>query len=365
MAKVSVVVPIYNAEKYLKQCLDSVVNQTLKDIEIILINDGSTDGSEEICKHYLSDQRVKYYSKVNAGAVMARRDGISYAQGEFIGFVDADDYVTTDMCEKMYQAGVTADADICVCDYEIIFDNANKETYTDLLRGGLFDRQQIREEVLSKFLGHIDGCGNIAKFDWAIIRRFFKRDFLVKNGLLFDETLSNSEDCLFAYLATHMASSMVYLKDEKLYINIRNAKSMTRRYLSNYWQQRCRIIDVLEEIISANTSAWQTEFFPLFVMRCVRPSFTNIAYGFGKVSPFKSIREFSAIVKDARVRKMCATMHTEGLSDEWVKLFNWCRGKRYFTLYFYFMDVQHHNKLCHFIRRVQKAVERRLIQRKK
>ena len=153
---------------------------------------------------------------------------------------------------------------------------------------------------------------------------------------------------------------MVYLKGQQLYITIRNAQSITRRYLEDYWQQRCRIIEELKEVIDATVPAWETESFSLFVMRCVRPSFTNIAYGFGKVSPFKSLNEFRTIVCDSRVRQMCIAMDGSGLNDEWNKLFHWCKSKQWITLYLYYMDVQHGSKICHCIRRVQKAIVRRL-----
>ncbi len=355
--RVSIIVPAYNAEATIARCIDSILSQTLSELELIVIDDGSTDRTGEICAAY-QDERLAYHRKENGGVSTARNMGIRLASGDYIGFVDADDYITPDMCEKMYRACTAKDADIGVCDYEIVFSDTKKETYTDLLRGGFFDKQQIQDEVLSKFLGHIDGKGSIAKLDWAIIRRFFKRDFLNQKGLLFDETLSNSEDCLFAYLATQLAEHMVYLKDERLYINIRNAQSLTRRYLSDYWQQRCRIMDELVGVIGA--SVWETASFPLFVMRCVRPSFTNIAYGFGKVSMLHSLMEFRTIVNDPRVRKMCEVLDPAGLNDEWTKLFGWCRHKRFITLYLYYMDVQQHNKLCHFIRKVQKALERHL-----
>lgn len=357
--RISLIVPVYNGEKTIARCIDSILGQSMANLELIVIDDGSTDGTGDICRSY-DDARLVYRRKENGGVSTARNLGISMARGQYVGFVDADDYITPEMCEKMYLAGVESNADICVCDYEIIFSETKKETYTDLLRGGLFDKQQIQQEVLSKFLGHVDANGNIAKFDWAIIRRFFRKDFLTQNGLLFDETLSNSEDCLFAYLATNWADSMVYLKDQCLYINIRNAQSMTRRYLEDYWQQRCRIIDELKEIIDRNTPAWETESFLLFVMRCVRPSFINIAYGFSKVSPIHSLQEFRTIVRDPRVRKMCTVLDPEAFNDEWKKLFNWCKNRRWITLYLYYMDVQHGSKICHNIRRVQKAVERRL-----
>ena len=357
--KVSIIVPVYNGEKTVARCIDSILRQTLIDIELIVIDDGSVDRTGEICTAY-QDNRLHYLRKENGGPSSARNMGIALAQGEYIGFVDADDFIVPDMCEKMYVAAKQATADICVCDYEIVFDSGKKENYTDLLRAGQFDKQQIRDEVLSKFLGHVDPNGNIAKLDWAIIRRFFKREFLMANGILFDDTLSNSEDCLFAYKATYLASTMVYLKNQSLYINIRNAQSITRRYLPNYWQQRCQLMDKLTAVIDQTQPAWKTESFPLFVMRCIRPSFTNIGYGFDQNSMFYSLKEFRTIVRDPRVRKMCEVINSDGFNEEWSKLYNWCKHKRYFTLYLYYMDTMQHNKLCRFIRRVQKSLERRL-----
>lgn len=357
--KVSIIVPAYNAEATIEKCIDSILSQTLWELELIVIDDGSTDRTGELCAAY-QDERLVYHRKENGGVSTARNMGIQLAKGDYIGFVDADDYIVPDMCEKMYGACTATNSDIGVCDYEIVFSDSKKETYTDLLRGGFFGKEQIRDEVLSGFLGHVDEKGSIAKFDWAIIRRFFKREFLYQNGLLFDETLSNSEDCLFAYMATHLAERMVYLKDERLYINIRNAQSLTRRYLPDYWQQRCRIMDALETVISQTRSAWEMVSYPLFVMRCIRPSFTNIAYGFTQNSILHSLMEFRTIVRDPRVRKMCKILDPNGFNDEWTKLFRWCRDRRWVTLYLYHMDVVQHNKLCHGIRKLQKKAERAL-----
>ncbi len=362
--KVSIIVPAYNAEATIARCIDSILAQTLSDFELIIIDDGSNDRTEEICTSYCDD-RIRYFKKENGGVSTARNMGISVANGEYVGFVDADDYVSTDICEKMYNACIKCNADIGVCDYEIVFDSGKITSYSDVIREGVFAKKQILEEVLPVFLGHVDDEGNVAKIDWAIIRRFFRKDFLDRIGLRFDETLQNSEDCLFSYIATYNADCMVYLKNEKLYINARNSQSLTRRYLPDYWEQRCRLMRVLSDVIERFCSPWETETFPLFIMRSIRPSFTNIAYGFGKVSIFHSVRDFKAIVKDPLVRKMCEVLNPAGLNEEWRKLFEWCMHKRYFTLYFYYMDVTQHNKLCHFIRRVQKAVERRVSHPKK
>ena len=101
MVKVSVVIPVYNVEDYLRDCLDSIVNQTLKDIEIICINDGSTDNSLEILEHYKSkDERIKVISQENGGISAARNKGIDLASGDYISFIDSDDYIDNNFYEK-------------------------------------------------------------------------------------------------------------------------------------------------------------------------------------------------------------------------------------------------------------------------
>lgn len=106
MPKVSVIVPVYNVEPYLRQCLDSIVSQTLKDIEIILIDDGSTDGSGEICDEYKrEDHRIRVIHKVNEGLSAARNDGIDASTAPYIMFVDGDDWVEPEFCETPCRVG--------------------------------------------------------------------------------------------------------------------------------------------------------------------------------------------------------------------------------------------------------------------
>ena len=122
--KVSVIVPVYNVEKYIDKCINSLVNQTLKDIEIIIVNDGSPDNSEEIIKKYLKKyQNIKYLKKKNGGMSSARNYGLKYASGEYIGFVDSDDYVSFDMYEKMYNKAKNDDLDMVVCDINYVYPN--------------------------------------------------------------------------------------------------------------------------------------------------------------------------------------------------------------------------------------------------
>lgn len=114
--KISVVVPVYNVEAYLEKCIDSILNQTFRDIEVILVNDGSTDRSGYICDEYAKiDKRIKVIHKINEGVSSARNQGISIAKGDYIGFIDSDDIVANNMYETLYSLCITNDADISSC----------------------------------------------------------------------------------------------------------------------------------------------------------------------------------------------------------------------------------------------------------
>lgn len=130
---ISVIVPIYNVEKYLNRCIDSILNQTYKNLEIILVDDGSTDNSINIIKSY-NDDRIKIYSKKNGGLSDARNYGLDKANGNYVSFIDSDDFIELDMFEKMVQHLTDRDIDIVVCDMKYLYDDGS----TSFASGGNF-----------------------------------------------------------------------------------------------------------------------------------------------------------------------------------------------------------------------------------
>ena len=151
MVKISVIVPVYNVEKYLDKCLNSLVNQTLKDIEIIVINDGSPDNSQTIIECYSKKySNVKSYVKRNGGISDARNYGLKYASGEYIAFVDSDDYVDLSMMEKLYNKAIENSYDIVECNLHMVDDNGNllKDVNTNQKKD-IFDEQGIKKYMLS------------------------------------------------------------------------------------------------------------------------------------------------------------------------------------------------------------------------
>ena len=128
MKKVSIIVPVYNVEKYLRKCLNSLVNQTLTDIEVILVNDGSKDKSQEIINEFKEKypEKIKAFETVNGGAAKARNYALEHVTGEYIGFVDSDDYVEEDMYEKLYNKAIEENAEIVCCNYYRVQEEVNK-----------------------------------------------------------------------------------------------------------------------------------------------------------------------------------------------------------------------------------------------
>lgn len=149
--KISIIIPIYNTGKYIRKCLDSVTNQTYKDIEIILINDGSTDESSLISKEYAQkDKRIILIEKENEGAATARNTGIKLATGDYIGWVDSDDYVELDMFEKMLDCLYRVNADACIC--QLYVHEKNQITTNPngacLYEKSWFDNKEYMEQLL-------------------------------------------------------------------------------------------------------------------------------------------------------------------------------------------------------------------------
>ena len=122
---ISVIIPVYNAEKYVRQTMDSIINQTYKNLEILLIDDGSKDASASICEEYLSDDRVQVFRRENAGVAASRQFGIEACKGEYFVTVDSDDYVALDYVEKLYEAVTSNNADIAVCGVNCFADGKN------------------------------------------------------------------------------------------------------------------------------------------------------------------------------------------------------------------------------------------------
>ena len=161
--KLSVIVPVYNVEQYLDKCLDSLVNQTLKDIEIIVVNDASPDNSKKIINKYMKKYKnIKYYEKENGGQGSARNLGLKYATGEFVAYVDSDDYVDYDMFEKMYNKAKEESANVVICGHKVvdmegkILDVLYPSIYKDATLDIIYGNMAVWNKIYKKELIDVD-----------------------------------------------------------------------------------------------------------------------------------------------------------------------------------------------------------------
>ena len=238
--KVSIIIPIYNTEKYLKQCLDSVVNQTLKDIQVILVNDGSKDESPAIAKEYADRyDYVEYYSQENGGSAKARNHGLEYAKGEYVGFIDSDDWIELDMFDKLYNAASNYDADIVFCR---TFEDETPGSYEYIFpRYGYYNRQQVENEIFPDMMPHVMPKGNFRSIRWSNCLRIYKKSIIDQYHIRSCENVSNCEDLGFNTEITLHANSYYYL-DKCLYHNRPNPSSQSRNYVKNMWPRFCKLI---------------------------------------------------------------------------------------------------------------------------
>ncbi len=206
--KISVVIPCYNGAKYIGKCLESVINQSYTNLEIILVDDGSTDNTEKIVSAFLSDSRIKYIKQENGGEASARNTGIKSSTGEYIGFVDADDYIDSKMYDKLYKAIEKTDADIAVCNYNQIYDDGTLKNSYSTMSGYCFD---IQEDVLSYWV-KVCATAHPNNYVWT---RLYKRGLITGSGIVFEKFI-HSADTLFNFKLLPFVNKCV-LVNEGLY----------------------------------------------------------------------------------------------------------------------------------------------------
>lgn len=221
---ISVIVPIYNAEKCIKKCIESILNQTKKELEIILINDGSTDNTEKVIKSY-KDSRIKYYKNKNQGIGKTRNFGIEKASGEYIMFLDSDDYMSENECELLYNKCLEEDLDVCICDFYKVFDDRKEE-----VKLPSFKSSSLKEnpDIITEYLN-----------PWG---KIYRRSMLIDNKIRFVEDLKY-EDAPFVIEAFCSAKRIGKIDECLHYYVIHNNSETTVR------DERCfDILKIVDKI---------------------------------------------------------------------------------------------------------------------
>ena len=237
MPKVSIVVPVYKVEKYLDRCVQSLRNQTLQDIEIILVDDGSPDRCPEMCDEYArQDSRIHVIHKKNGGLSSARNAGIANAVGEYIGFVDSDDDVDETMYEQLLGVAEKTNVDYVMGDYIRFHADGSCYLVTKNIEGGLYSKDRIRKEIYPQLI-------MTEAVDYgpclSVCLALYRKNFLDQYQLSFDEEVKWSEDNIFSAIAGYQCNSFYYYKGAGLYHYRENPGTITTSYRKGAWDVYC------------------------------------------------------------------------------------------------------------------------------
>ena len=231
---ISVIVPVYNVEKYLDECIESIINQTYKNLEIILIDDGSTDKSPVICDSWAEkDGRIKAVHKTNGGVSSARNMGLELVTGDYVGFIDSDDFIENDFYELLMNNLNTYNADVSRCIYRYAYDDGHTKASDEL------NESIVLFENNSDVLNDLHNSGHKSVVLW---NKLYKAS--LTKDVRFDESLKVGEDVVFNYFAFKNANRMVCQDIPKYNYRMRESSS---RYYDEYnynaFQSMCKITE--------------------------------------------------------------------------------------------------------------------------
>lgn len=274
--KVSVIVPVYNTENYLRKCLDSLMSQTLKELEVVAVNDGSTDGSASILEEYKAkySDRIQLVHKENGGQATARNLALKLCRGEYIGFLDSDDFVKDEMFEKMYQAAATNHADYVACGYTDI-------TY-----------EEDREVVLQEYVASKPAKETRDLFFGALASPFlhlYKRDIFEQSKVVFPEGYIYEDTAFYLNLIPYLKK--IVTLEEALAVRVRRSNST----MSTFKKERVRhIIPVIQCTLDYyKQNGFYEEYCKELEFFCVKVLLCSSMSRISRVATFKDSMELA------------------------------------------------------------------------
>lgn len=297
-AKVSIIVPIYNVEKYLDRCMQTLLGQTLKDIEIIMVDDGSPDRCPQMCDEYAKkDSRVKVVHKQNGGLGYARNSGLDIATGEYVAFVDSDDFVDVAMYEKLYVTAVTESADIVYCNHNLFVSSTGRveKPYAPFVQDTTFRGDDVVNEVLKNMIASAPDAPTERKYYMSVWRGIFRWS-VVGDIRFVSERDYLSEDIFFQAMVLQRTAVVTFVAD-CLYFYRENDVSLTHAYRKDRIEKSIALYEhlckVLKDVIARNSVEWNVRLMKLL-------------YGYFRFSMFSNINAAANMQDLRRDFRKCA-----------------------------------------------------------
>lgn len=316
--KVSIIVPVYNTEKYLKQCIDSITSQTLRDIEIIVVDDGSGEKCALLCDELaLTDSRIKVIHKANAGSGFARNTGLEVASGEYVGFIDSDDYIKPEMYSYLYSAAANNDADIAISGICFVGGNTfNQEG--DYSEKHYFDKNTVFEgedlkELLLGIVGALPQESEDSRYGVSVCKNIFKRSLICKENIRFcSERQFISEDTLFMVDFVKRAKKAVGIHGA-FYCYRRNDASLSKSYKADRFEKIMIFLTELEAHISDTVPKAEYRLY-----------FDRLVQGYGRILCSQEIMHAKDLkMKYSDLKKRLAQICTHEKMSEVLSAYPW------------------------------------------
>lgn len=331
--KVSVIVPVYNAEKYLNRCIESLTNQTLEDIEMIFVNDGSTDNSINILKSYKEkDKRIVIIDKVNEGVSEARNQGISKAKGDYIFFVDSDDWIDLNTLENMYETAIKDDIDIVMCSYVREFKDHSKEKSIDLNDKIIYkdkDLEQLHLSIIGPLDNQISKSENLDSVGtvWA---KLYKSSLIQNSEVKFIDLkeIGSAEDTLFNIMLFKDVKTVKFINKPYYHYWKENDNSVTSGYNPRLKEQRKVMFNYIKTFIDSNKLDQKfDEALKNRICISVLGLGLNECNKDNKLSLNKKIKNIKSILNDDDIKKSYEKFKLNYLPIHW-KVFYYFNKKR-------------------------------------
>lgn len=233
---VSIVVPCYNCANTINYCLESIRDQTQKNIEIVLVNDGSTDNTEYILKEKEKlDYRIKVVNQVNKGLMSAWKAGVRSASGDYIAFCDSDDYIDNNMIEVLENKALDTGADIVICEMKAEYEDGTSTLHENRLEEGFYSQEDIQKKILPHYFSDGQMESSIILASRCI--KLFRKNILIMNFELLNDRISVGEDDLTSFASVLSAHSVYCMRGFAPYHYMRNNTSMIGKYDSNLFDK--------------------------------------------------------------------------------------------------------------------------------
>jgi glycosyltransferase involved in cell wall biosynthesis len=350
--KVSIIVPIYNAEEYLARCFDSLLEQNLQEIEIIAINDGSKDSSLEIVKEYQSkDNRIKIINQLNRGVSSARNEGIKAAIGKYIGFVDPDDWVESDMYETMYNYAISEKADIVMCSYLREFETHSKVKEFNLPDKVRYEEEEIKKSFMRRLVGPInEEIANPELLDaWGTVwSKLYRTEMIKHNGIRFVDLnkIGSNEDNLFNIEVFYYAKSFLFINTPYYHYWRANSKSISTRFKPDLLNQWNYLFNYIEMFLKAKNL--NQEYITALDNRiCIN----TLGLGLNTISKdnrsscFIKIQHIKAFLKNKRIKHSFKQLELAKFPFAWRVFYFFAKVQFAAGLYFMLLCIEYLRKI--------------------